>query len=333
MLTQEEKQQLLAAEPFQYLEPQELEMLISYSKTRSFSPGQILLQQGKYSDGMYIIIHGETSVQAKVLGKGLMELALLHYGAFVGEISLLENVPCVATVIATTQVECLLITKTYFEMLLIFFPDIRYKITKAIARVVCYRIREIHNNIICIMKKSDIASHFTFEKMIQSFTHPKVITYEEANLTIEQITKLEFFNFFNTAESKQLLESGSLISAAKKCSLIREGEQEAPYYLIIRGAVQSSILLGDNKAKLYVLGPSSLLGSMFYIDGNPTILSYTTCEPVILLKFSHDDLANIHKINIKLWFKLYNIICRSFVKLERYADKLYIRLNNELYNR
>ena len=83
-----------------------------------------------------------------------------------------------------------------------------------------------------------------------------------------------------------------------------------------------------------MIGPVTLFASIACInqDANFTI-TFTTCEPAILFKLAQEDLDYFQQQQPKLWFKIFELICKSLVELEKSMDKLDIRLNIEKYNR
>jgi CRP/FNR family cyclic AMP-dependent transcriptional regulator len=130
-----------------------------------------------------------------------------------------------------------------------------------------------------------------------------------------------------------LLTYTDIIRANHNCTIIKEGEKDSPFYLVVRGAVQSSITQHNTVAKLSVLGPENIFGTRTYINKLPGFVTYKTCERAVLMKISFSDLELMQKDDITLWYKIMDAICKSFIELERAADKLLMRLNSELYNR
>jgi len=333
MLNPEIKKLLLAASPFRYLQPQELETLIAHSKILSFKNQETLIQQGKISHGMYIIIEGKALVIVKALGKNAMTFATLEEGNFIGETSLIEKIPATASVVAEGPLQCIQITTTYFDMLSSFFPETKYKITKAITEEICDRLIQLHQKISVLMNHSNMTQISLLSEIIKTFTHPEPISYEDAHIGYNQLRHLPFFELFSTEEYDQLLAMAKLVQAKKNCTLIKEGERDAPYFVVLWGAAQASIIQHNKIAKIMVLGPMSFFGSPSYVNGSPSIITYSSFERVTLLKISTENLIFLQKNNIQLWYKIIDLICRSFVTLDRSMAKLYVRLNNELYNR
>ena len=183
------------------------------------------------------------------------------------------------------------------------------------------------------MKNSKIAQKSAFGEIIQSFANPKLTTFKETGITPEVLKKLHYFKSFSFDEINDFLKYTNLIQAPNKCKMIVEGEENSPFYFVIRGAIQSNITEDNKVAKLAVLGPASLFGNNSFIDNTSSLISYISCERCILLKIPASELDLLQKNNINLWHKTYDIICKSFILLEKSAEKLYIRLNIELYNR
>jgi CRP/FNR family transcriptional regulator, cyclic AMP receptor protein len=327
------KNYLQLSKPFHYLEPEELDMLLAYSKTRSFAPGEILLQQGQKSEGMYIILQGQVLVTARVLGQGTVNLATLNPGDFLGEVSLIEKGLCTATVSAINQTQGLLVPRSYFDMLPTFFPQIRYKIMKGITEVVCGSLKTTGLKIKDILEKSEISPRLAFVGMIKSLSRPKSTTLEKEDLDRDFLKKSSFFKSFSKDEFEELLKYMHVVKAAKKSVLIKEREKQASFYVILRGAVQININQGNKAAKLGVLGPMSLFCNIIYIDANPSMVSHVACEDVVLLKIDSKHLEHLKKENIQLWYKMYDKICYYIVNLEKFSYKFFIRLSSEFYNR
>lgn len=318
---------LLMTNPFKYLVIDEIDMLVKYSKMVTFADGEVLLRQGKKCDRMYIIIKGKAIVTARILGKDFITFATIEDGNFIGEVNLIEKIPCIASVIANGEMECLQLTATYFDMLYLFFPEIHYKITKAITEEVVLRIKHLYDKITEYIKKSPME-----ESTLKSTLKLEAIHFKDVQIDEHGLRCSNFFNYFNQSEYDELLSAMILIKAESHATIINKDDENTPYFLVLRGAVQSSIIANHVTAKLSVLGPMSFFGSISLIDNSPSIITYTTCERCVLLAIKPAQMLRLQN-NIQLWHKLYYAICMSFIAIERAADKLLIRLNSESYNR
>ncbi len=334
MLNADLKATLMKTTLCKHLDSDELETLIFHSKIISFSPGEAILQQGKTSDGMYIILDGAAVVTAKILGKGVTTLATLQYGNFVGLMSTIGKWPNATSIIASNQVHCLLIKNSYLEMLSLFSPETKHKIISAVICELTFRLKNIHQKIITFISQADMATRSLFSEVIKSLTKQETITFEQACMNRELLKNIEPFDILNTEEYETLLQHASLISTPKQCTLIQEKDKSSSCYIIIRGAVQSSIIYNNKFAKLSVLGPMNLFYNLSNFDDSPvSIINYVTCERAVLLKINEENLEKIQNDHKELWYKMSQLICKSLASLQRSAEKLDIRLNSELYNR
>lgn len=328
------KDALVKTKLYESLESPELDILIAHSKIITFSPGDIILQQGKINENLYIILEGNAVVSAKRLGKGVINIMALQEGNLLGEISSTEKGPSHTSVIATSKVQCLLITKTYIDTLSLFFPESKYKIARMIAKEICNRLVNVHQKITHFMTDADMVTRSRFGAVIKSLTKPEPISFADAEIDTQQLKKSPFFSVFTSEEYEILLKHSKLIKTAKQCNLIHEGEKNPSCYIILFGAVQSSIVHDNKIAKITVQGPMTIIGNISVVDKNlASLINYATCERAILLTMTESDISLLQKNNIQLWYKVFDLICESFAILERSTEKLDIRLNSELYNR
>lgn len=334
MLKAELSQALQNSELGKNLDPQEIEMMIHYNQVITFEVGDIILSQGKKSEGIYIIINGNVAVAANMLAERTINLETLGPGNFIGEISFIEKGPCAASVVANHHVTCLYITDIYAELISNYYPETEYKIFSIIAKQICNRLKVMHNKIIAYITDSDMMKRSFFSEVMHKLTKPKKITFQEIKMSIEQLHQFFSFSTFNNDEINELINHTVILQAPKNCTLITEGERMPSCYIVIYGAVQSSIIKNNKIAKLSVIGPKTLFASTACIDRLADYtLNFTTCEKAILLKFSMSDLEYFQNNQANIWYKLFNLICHSLAALEKSIDKLDVRLQIEEYNR
>jgi signal transduction histidine kinase len=80
-------------------------------------PGEVIIEEGSRSDGLYVVTDGELEV-TKVSGGRVITVARVGAGEVLGEISLLDDVPRIASVTALTEVEYIKVpSQTFGELL------------------------------------------------------------------------------------------------------------------------------------------------------------------------------------------------------------------------
>ncbi len=128
-----EEVELLRSIPlFQNIEPSKLKLLAFTSERLTFAPDQTICQQGDIGDAAYVIVNGEAKVMIDT-PQGPLQVATMGKNDFVGEIAILCDVPRTASVIATSELETLKITKDLFFRLVTEFPTMAVEIMRDLA--------------------------------------------------------------------------------------------------------------------------------------------------------------------------------------------------------
>lgn len=106
-----------------------IEVIASIVEEASFSPGEVLVQQGDPGDSLIVIRSGAATVEQD--GRMIRSLGA---GDFLGEIALIDGGVRTATVTATEPIEALTIGREGFTRLMEEFPVIRYDLVTALTR-------------------------------------------------------------------------------------------------------------------------------------------------------------------------------------------------------
>jgi hypothetical protein len=111
--------------------------IVTVAPMRQF---QEIVRQGEHGDAMFLILEGEVRVR-QILGGKETTIATLGPGEFFGEISLFDQGPRSADVVANTDGTLLKITVAVFEDLAKKEPDLATPFMLAVARTLTARIR------------------------------------------------------------------------------------------------------------------------------------------------------------------------------------------------
>ncbi|WP_454780711.1 cyclic nucleotide-binding domain-containing protein [Legionella sp. WA2022007384] len=317
-----------------FLDQHELELLMKHSQIAPFESGEVLLHQGEKINKIYMILKGTILISAQIMGRGVTNLETLHSGQFLTTIGLNEHCPSPTSFIATSNGLCLIISKSYFELLSLDYPETKYKLLLVIAQQTCNRLKTIHDVVTSFISDSDMTSLSFFERVIYSLNQPKKIILGEKEIDKTMIQNIPSLKSLTKEETLLLCSHFIILDAPKNSILISEGEKSACCYLVIYGGIQSCIIKDSKLAKLSVIGPGTFLASIGCIENNATFnFTYITCEHTILCKLPESALQLIKNNYPQLWYKLFNLICTSFTSLKKSIDKLDIRLHIENYNR
>jgi len=92
-------------------------------------PGYRLVQEGAPGDRFYLILDGKVEIR-----KGGRVLATLSKGQFFGELSLIDEQPWAADVVAVQVTHCLTLSKRVFSRLIWLHPELLRLILKDVVK-------------------------------------------------------------------------------------------------------------------------------------------------------------------------------------------------------
>jgi len=129
-LTRKEKTAWLRTVPlFRGMSPRSLALIADKIKEVEFPAGRYIVRQGQVGTGCYLIIRGRVRVE-----RGGEVLSRLGPGDFFGELSVLDQLPRVAHVVAEEPTLCLGLASWDFTRLLEQNPKITLTILREVAR-------------------------------------------------------------------------------------------------------------------------------------------------------------------------------------------------------
>lgn len=119
---------------------QQLGLFVQYMEVLKIRQWTEIVKQGSHGDAMYLVLEGEVRVRLMIAGKETT-LVTLPAGEFFGEISLFDQGPRSADVIANHDSVLLKISAAAFQKLLQQVPDISGPFLLAVGKTLTARIR------------------------------------------------------------------------------------------------------------------------------------------------------------------------------------------------
>ncbi len=133
MVTLSQEVELLRKIPlFSGIDPGKLKLLAFASERKVYKPGQNLFKQGDAGDAAYVIVSGNAEV---VIENDEQEVVVANLGQneFIGEISILCEVPRTATIRAEDELQALKIKKEHFLGLVSQVPELGIEVMRELA--------------------------------------------------------------------------------------------------------------------------------------------------------------------------------------------------------
>ncbi len=122
-----------------YLTANDWTLLTDKAVRVRFAKGQTIVQRGRKSNGIYVILKGT----AKVEIPSKPASAEIGAGQICGEMSFLEDSPASANVVAHQDVEAYLVDRPTLESLFELFPHLASRFYRSLAMSLSRRLREL----------------------------------------------------------------------------------------------------------------------------------------------------------------------------------------------
>jgi CRP/FNR family cyclic AMP-dependent transcriptional regulator len=131
---------------FSTLDKKELQTIAKSCYERTYAAGSTLVSQGDVGAGLYIVKSGHVRIMQEVdPDRALQEIAVFGPGEVFGEMSLLDDLPRSATVVAVEEVTALLLPVWEFRSILREHPDITIKLLAVLSRRLRKAEQRVHD--------------------------------------------------------------------------------------------------------------------------------------------------------------------------------------------
>ncbi|MBP7653322.1 SLC26A/SulP transporter family protein [Candidatus Dependentiae bacterium] len=119
----------------------EIEIIEKYCKKNKYNRNDIIFKQGDPGNEMYFIGLGEVSIVHKLSEDAVKRIVTYSVGSHFGEMAILENKPRSATVIATSETELYILSKTDFFNIMKENAKLAYKVLTNLNLIFSERLR------------------------------------------------------------------------------------------------------------------------------------------------------------------------------------------------
>jgi CRP/FNR family cyclic AMP-dependent transcriptional regulator len=131
---------------FSNLSEEHLSSIAEYCVERCFREGDIIIKQGNFGIGLFFICYGKVKIVKETAGGERLYIAELGPGDFFGEMTVLDNAPRSADVIAFEESKCLVLSAWDFKSRMKVDPEIALKILPVLVK----RFRETNARLLAL---------------------------------------------------------------------------------------------------------------------------------------------------------------------------------------
>lgn len=129
----------------------ELLTLASYMHAFEAVPGTVILREGNRDSYMCLVVEGKLDVIKEREEGEHRQLAVIRAGKAVGEMSLIDEQPHSATVVAKTDCTLLLFTKRSFERIADDHPRLAFDVLWKLAETLSHRLRQTSGKLVDLL--------------------------------------------------------------------------------------------------------------------------------------------------------------------------------------
>jgi CRP-like cAMP-binding protein len=122
-----------------YLTQNDWTLIADKAARIEFKAGEAIIQRGKPTNGIHLLVKGSASVQIPSQGT----LLTIRPGEICGEISFLDQLPATANVVAQDAVEAYYLDRATLESMFELFPHLGSRFYRSLASSLSRRLREL----------------------------------------------------------------------------------------------------------------------------------------------------------------------------------------------
>jgi CRP-like cAMP-binding protein len=122
-----------------YLTPNDWALIADKAVRKQFKAGETIVQQGKRTYGVYLLLKGTAVVQIPANDTSFG----ISPGEVCGEISFLDELPATANVIAKEEVEAFYLDRPTLQSMFELFPHLGSRFFQSLASILSRRLREL----------------------------------------------------------------------------------------------------------------------------------------------------------------------------------------------
>lgn len=112
---------------------EQVRVLTSHLEEQHFLPGEIIFNEGDFSQELYIVVTGQVQILKDYGGLHEHAVAIFEPGDFFGEMAIFEEAPRSGTARTTTESELLILSPDKFKQTIYQKPDMAFEIFRELS--------------------------------------------------------------------------------------------------------------------------------------------------------------------------------------------------------
>lgn len=130
-----------------YLNDEESQILMDQGRLRRLPQGEVLFNEGESGDSMYVILQGRLHIYQTLDGGVVKTVAVLGYGAILGEVTLIDRQVRTASAASMEDTALFELNRSNVVSLIRAHPSLAAKVLWAIMETVTVRLRDTNASV------------------------------------------------------------------------------------------------------------------------------------------------------------------------------------------
>jgi CRP-like cAMP-binding protein len=283
------------------------EKLLLIARPVSFPKGAQLVRQGEPSRGAFMIRQGEVEAEVELPGGGRLAVARLGEGALFGEMALIENGVCTASVVARSDLEGWFVGRDDFRAMVASRDDAALMLQREITRILAGKLRALNAKVREHPSAEDRPARASQK---QAPGEPKKPEFAwRAFLPL-----LQFFDGFDADEVDELVAGGRVFELARGATLFAPGDPSGDCYVVLRGALEIYSSTRYIERRIAIAGPGELVGYLAALEGVPHGGGARIREGACLLEIRSTRFLEIYNGTSSISVRLQRAIHKSLLR-------------------
>ena len=247
---------------------------------------EVLFFEGDYGDSLAVVTGGKLSVRRKATPDPI-EVGTVYPGEVVGEMSCIDPQPRIASVVATTETDVLVLSRNAFDAMAAQSHTLAVALRGAILKVLTQRLRDTNARI-----EAALAARGIEDAPADTVTSELPIPIDVMQGPVD-LTRVSCLKDFTVEELQALVSVAPPKTYPAGFVLCTEGKPGDSCFIIARGQADVSRRVRGEEQHLAVLREGAMIGQLALIDGAPRAARVTALTPMVALRLSS---ANFEKL-------------------------------------
>jgi CRP-like cAMP-binding protein len=309
---------------FDDLQDAELIEIMSCFNEAHVAAGEQIYLEGEAATNACFLVDGELEALKALPGGGDTVVGTIVPGGMIGEMALVAGGARTATVRARCPSTVIKVSYHFFHAALDQMSVPAFKILRAVIHTMTQRLGELQTRIL---------EQWDCEPFIGSVADPSTDQVAHLAPSFDYRPFLSVMPWFETFEENEIddvLANGELAEVPRGAFLYREGTPPGSCFLVLRGAVERSVMR-DRRYQFSVLGPGRLCGGNALIAKTIHLSDARVRSEALLLRLEQADFRSLFHGDASYCLKFQNMVCANQLMQLKAADNLLALLVSQSY--